>query len=299
MPVSSLYELAKSRLIANIRHLDDIGDLPYDFLAPVLRHIQSPAQLAALESTCPQIRGETGEIWLRFIKRDIPQWERRPHEPRDPKNWSKVYNKLMKECEKEKAKQEEDLRQKMKAILDKKEEKTLILEGTVAGRRTGGSGSFGRFGGGSSGWGSSGAPKQTGKVAFDKLRRGIFDQKKIRPKAAQLPTHLLQERRGVVKAAPERLVRMSENKARAESGAQAAATSSANAQSATAARPAPKIRHVSASSPEAPAPPQRPRLPQGHQFSAPKVKTQPASAPVAQKRKREEPNLFMAKKKKG
>jgi elongin-A len=89
MPVASLFELARQRLIKNIDMLRDVGDLPYSFLQPVLRFVQSPDQLLELEANCPQLLGETGEIWLRFIKRDIPDWEKKPHEPRDPRNWRK------------------------------------------------------------------------------------------------------------------------------------------------------------------------------------------------------------------
>lgn len=36
---------------------------------------------------------------MSFIKRDIPDWEKKRHEPTDPKNWYKVYRKLKKEAE--------------------------------------------------------------------------------------------------------------------------------------------------------------------------------------------------------
>ena len=38
---------------------------------------------------------------MEFIKKDIPNWETKPHEPKNPKNWYKVYRKLLKESKKE------------------------------------------------------------------------------------------------------------------------------------------------------------------------------------------------------
>ena len=44
-----------------------------------------------LEKRCPQIAGEDIEIWRKFIKRDILNWEKKLQEPSNPKSWSKVY----------------------------------------------------------------------------------------------------------------------------------------------------------------------------------------------------------------
>ena len=190
MPVASLFELARQRLIKNIDMLRDVGDLPYSFLQPVLRFVQSPDQLLELEANCPQLLGETGEIWLRFIKRDIPDWEKKPHEPRDPRNWSKVYRKLKKDAELEKEADKEALKQQMQALQkDRAQNKTLIVE-TRFGYGAGASKMFtGRT---TSSWGQpSGAPAKTGKAAFDKLKRGMFDHGRERPKASHIPQHLL------------------------------------------------------------------------------------------------------------
>jgi elongin-A len=297
MPAPTLYNLAKTRLIQNITLLTDIGDLPYSFLAPILRHIQNPAQLALLETTCPQLLGETGEIWLRFIKRDIPNWEHKPHSPKDPKNWSKVYKKLVKEAEREKLEAQEQLKQQMAALNEKRSNKTQIIEGNVGVNHAARARARG-----SSSWGErSGAPAKTGKAAFDKLRRGMFDQKMARPKAALLPAHLLAQRRGMVKQAPERLVRMNEIEASARSMVVSkGAAVSVGARNPTLHTsegppfPKPIIRQRSAASPDAP--PQRPHLPAGQQFSAPKIRPQAAAPQAGQKRRREEPNLFHQQK---
>lgn len=113
MAPRSLYEQAKSATIRHIDLLTDIGDLPYSFMKPVLLRLENPDQLRELEKTCPQLLGEDGDIWLKFIKRDIPNWEKKAHEPRNPQLWWKVYKKLVKEAEEDARQAEEVLRLKM------------------------------------------------------------------------------------------------------------------------------------------------------------------------------------------
>jgi elongin-A len=109
----SLYEQAKTATIRHIDLLTDVGYLPYSFMRPVLLKLENPDQLRALEKTCPQLLGEDGEVWLKFIKRDIPNWEKRAHEPKNPELWWKVYKKLKKDVEQEAKEAEEVLRQRM------------------------------------------------------------------------------------------------------------------------------------------------------------------------------------------
>lgn len=51
---------------------------------------------------------------MQFIKRDIPDWESKPHKPKDPKNWWKVYKKLKEQIQKDR----EQGAEKLKAVLD-------------------------------------------------------------------------------------------------------------------------------------------------------------------------------------
>ncbi|KAH7119088.1 RNA polymerase II transcription factor SIII subunit A-domain-containing protein [Dendryphion nanum] len=293
MPAASLYEIAKTRLIQNIGMLNDIGDLPYSFLAPVLRHVQVPAQLLELEQNCGQIVGETGEIWLRFIKRDIPDWEKKSHTPRDPKNWSRVYRKLKKEAEQEKQEQEEKLRETMRALQQSRAGmQTKIIESRVpidpnAARRRAMSAR-------SSGWGTPGAPLKTGKAAFDKLRRGMFDQKQARPKASRLPAHILAQRKTTVSQAPERLVRMKEAEASSSAVQRPSHPIPESGYSST-----PKLQQNTSNAANTDKP-SRTSLPAAFHLNAAKIRSQPIAppGPQPQKRKREEPNLFMQRKRK-
>ncbi|KAH6643516.1 RNA polymerase II transcription factor SIII subunit A-domain-containing protein [Boeremia exigua] len=296
MPVPSLYELARHRLIRNIDMLNDIGDIPFSFLEPVLRHIQNPKQLQELEETCPQIQGETKEIWKRYIRRDVPDWERKPHTPRDDKNWSKVYRKLMKDVEKEKLDQENQLKESMRALQAGRDvNKTVIMTTNKSYGRTGGHWSMG-----GRDFGRTAPPTKTGKVAMDKLKRGMFDRNQARTRAIQTPQHQLAMRKSMVSAIPERLVRMAQQET--PKVMVLSKQASASAAEKRAPRPASsqqniKHRPAAAASPPESATQSRPSLPPGRQFNAPKLKAtaQGAGAAVAPKRKRES-NLFQPSK---
>ncbi|KAF2124176.1 hypothetical protein P153DRAFT_302591 [Dothidotthia symphoricarpi CBS 119687] len=289
MPVSTLFELARQRLIQNITLLTDVGDIPYSFLEPVLRHIQNPTQLQDLEENCPQICGETGSLWIRFIKRDIPDYANKPHEPRDPRNWSKVYRKLKKDAEREKQEQGEALKEQMRALQnDRAQNKTLIVDSKVGyGSKPQGF----AFGGRS--WGLSGAPAKTGKVGMDKLRRGMFDRNRERPKAAQMPAHVLAQRKKFVQA-PERMVRMAENANEGQRNMVVSKPAAASVATRKEGLPALSKPHITQRPvPQQSAAPPRTSLPTGQQFHAPKLRpTQEAGAVAPPKRKKEEATMF-------
>jgi elongin-A len=293
MPVPSLYELAKQRLIKNIDLLNDIGDLPFTFLESVIRNIQNPSQLQQLEESCPQIQGETGDIWMRFIRRDIPEWDKKPHQPRDARNWSKVYRKLKKEAEKEKLEQADALKQQMRSLQQNRaQNKTTIVDSQVGyGAR---SSKVFSMGGGGSSWGGIGAPAKTGKVAMDKLKRGMFDYNRERPKAAQVPSHLLAQRKATtVRAAPASMVRLAENEGPKKMVlSREAAASVVRRKEALPETKQPHITHRPI--PQQSNAPARPSLPVGQQFSAPRMKApeQGAAAALRKRKAPEGPQLF-------
>ncbi|KZF24529.1 hypothetical protein L228DRAFT_281593 [Xylona heveae TC161] len=110
MPAVSLYQLARKACVRNINSIQDIGDIPYELIRPVLIKLENPAQLRSIEENSPQICGHDAEIWMEFIKRDVPQWESKLHEPKNPKNWYKVYKKLRDESQAEVEKDAEMLK---------------------------------------------------------------------------------------------------------------------------------------------------------------------------------------------
>ncbi|KAL5117002.1 hypothetical protein ACEQ8H_005088 [Pleosporales sp. CAS-2024a] len=298
MPVPSLFELARQRLIKNIDLLNDIGDIPFSFLEPVLRHIQNPAQLQELEQNCPQIQGHTGEIWKKFIRRDIPDWETKPHQPRDPQNWHKVYRKLRKDAEKEKLEQEYALKEQMRALQkDRAQNKTLIVDSKVGyGAHSNRVFTFGS----SSAWGASGAPAKTGKANLDALKRGMFDYKRERPRAANMPTHLLAQRKSQLRSAPASMVRMAENEAAAPRNMVISRQAAASVASRKDTLPETKQPHITHRpiAQQSGAPP-RTSLPAGQHFIAPKLKPAGQDAPAqAPKKRREAPSMFHKPKRK-
>jgi elongin-A len=196
--------LAMSRRCAtrNIETLYDVGPThPYSFWRPILLKIENPDQLKELETTCPQLHGETGEIWQRFIKRDILGWETKRREPADPKNWWKLYRKLKADAEREKQAQEDELRERMRKLNEDKQANTSI----IVEARTGYTPRPQRRFGVPTGPRPPPAAKNA-RTALDKLKRSMYDQNQARPKAAMMPNRLLEERRGRVVQAPKSMV---------------------------------------------------------------------------------------------
>ncbi|KAL9127570.1 MAG: hypothetical protein Q9217_003587 [Psora testacea] len=101
MPVQPLSHMARRACIKNIRQITDVGDTPYEVVRPVLLRIENPEHLRQIEERSPQICGADAEIWRELIKRDIPNWGTKAHEPKNPSNYYKVYRKLLKESKKE------------------------------------------------------------------------------------------------------------------------------------------------------------------------------------------------------
>jgi elongin-A len=296
MPVASLYELAKQRLIKNIDLLTDIGDIPYSFLEPVLRHIQNPKQLKELEKTCPQIQGETKEIWKRYIRRDVPDWDKDPVAPRDDKQWGRVYRMLMDKAKEQKDDQENKLKEQLKALQAGREgNKTVIMTTNKSYGRT-----AGHWSTGGRDFGRSAPPAKTGKVAMDKLKRGMFDRNQARASTIMTPQNQLAMTKKMVAAIPERLVRMAQHDA--PRGTVPSKQAPAPAAEKRAPKPAPnqpniKQKPVVSSSSQNVAPP-RPSLPAGQQFNAPKLKptARGTGAATAPKRKREVSGMFQPTK---
>lgn len=118
MPIQTLVELATAAAVANVKYITSVGDVPYKLARPILYKIENPLQLRQVEEDSPQILGADAELWLNFIKRDVPNWRSKPHEPEDPAKWYKVYAKLVRDNEKETQAQAELL----KAAFSKQDE---------------------------------------------------------------------------------------------------------------------------------------------------------------------------------
>ncbi|CAL5874812.1 uncharacterized protein PFLUO_LOCUS9114 [Penicillium psychrofluorescens] len=113
MLVPSLRQLATATAIRNVRLLRDLGDLPYPLVRPILLKVDNPEQLHCIEQQSPQVANDTEELWLEFIKRDIPQWETYDL-PRHSDHWYELYCDLREQAQRA---VDEDA-EKMKLALD-------------------------------------------------------------------------------------------------------------------------------------------------------------------------------------
>ncbi|RPA94899.1 hypothetical protein L873DRAFT_1792660 [Choiromyces venosus 120613-1] len=199
--VKSLYLLTKNVLVKLVDSIDDIGDLDYALVRPVLLKITSPIQLTPtvqkkLEENCPQIRGEDSEIWKILISKIFGQDALHKMELEQPKNWSKAYDKLQKATEAAAAAATETLRVQMTKMSSAKlQSRAKLLTSTVGLPPTGRPRSFG---GGGSGWGA-GTNNWTVKAGsktkniIDKARREAKELSVFRGRNSVLaaPTHTL------------------------------------------------------------------------------------------------------------
>ncbi|MCJ1249238.1 hypothetical protein MMC30_006461 [Trapelia coarctata] len=241
MPAPSLYHLARKACIKNIRSITDVGDVPYDLLRPILLKIENPEQLVLLpsplcnmlqltyapqrelEEASPQLCGADAELWREFIKRDIPNWEKKPHEPTNPKNWSKVYRKLRQANQKEVEEDEQILKAALDGIKIERAKHTskvvdpklvrlpklprmggMRVEGgrTKATSSPGGNPSLLTFASGSK------TKMLTGKGVLDKARREARELSLFSARKSILatPTHKLNTKATQIRSAPQGLV---------------------------------------------------------------------------------------------
>lgn len=127
MPAARLFDMAMKRCIRGAAEIDDVGDLPYTIVKPILKQVKNAAQLAALEKNSPHLIGETAGLWRDFIVRDIPKKLRDEYdyEPRDPKNWYNVWKKLKRQADKRARETAEATIKNLKALKEDKEENVM------------------------------------------------------------------------------------------------------------------------------------------------------------------------------
>lgn len=121
MPLSSLLSLARRACIRNVNSIDSIGDLSYDVAEPILREVTNPKQLRNIEISSPHLVGETSNIWIKFIKRDIPTQKDFAQEPEDPDDWFDLYEILLSEHQEKEKVAEQWLRDQLSGIQAKRD----------------------------------------------------------------------------------------------------------------------------------------------------------------------------------
>lgn len=125
MGAPSLVSMAQRACARDIQALQDIGDMQWELVEPILRKVTNPYQLHDIEKVSPHILDHSAPLWKAFIARDVPEWEKKIMEPKNPRSWWKVYRKLMRDEQKEKDASEQALMAAMKGLDQKKEANKL------------------------------------------------------------------------------------------------------------------------------------------------------------------------------
>ena len=128
MPTDLLFDIVTRACIKNFKRINDVGEISYKLVRPILLKIESPEQLYKLECQSPQLIGADAELWLNFMRRDVPGFESKPHQPADPKNWYKVYLKLKRESENDMTRGEEQLLASLNKIQEEKASKVAEIK---------------------------------------------------------------------------------------------------------------------------------------------------------------------------
>ncbi|OAA80627.1 RNA polymerase II transcription factor SIII (Elongin) subunit A [Akanthomyces lecanii RCEF 1005] len=131
MAPKSLSEMASAVATKNIKSIISIGDLHFPAVRHILIKIDSAAQLRRIELNCPQLQGETGELWLRLIEKDFPlELKANGYKPKSEDKWYKVWSKYKAEHDHSLQASEEQLRAAFMGLQKNKEQNTSkIVEG--------------------------------------------------------------------------------------------------------------------------------------------------------------------------
>ncbi|EFW15671.1 conserved hypothetical protein [Coccidioides posadasii str. Silveira] len=111
--------MARRACVKQAKAIYDVGDAPYGLVRPILLKVENPRQLHALETNSPQLKEYTGEIWIEFIKRDIPFW-RDVKLPENPESWFNFYRSLRQQALRELELQAERVKQAMNGLRSEK-----------------------------------------------------------------------------------------------------------------------------------------------------------------------------------
>jgi elongin-A len=97
MGVPSLVDICTRKCIKHVTMIHDLGDLPYKLAKPILRKVENPDQLHAIELNSPQLEDDTPEYWRKLIAKHFPDYEKKNYMPKNPRSWYRVYAKYKKE----------------------------------------------------------------------------------------------------------------------------------------------------------------------------------------------------------
>ncbi|KAL4910184.1 hypothetical protein BDW74DRAFT_49244 [Aspergillus multicolor] len=132
MSPPTLRQLCTATAIRNVKYLNDIGNIPYALARPFLLKIESPEKLRSLEVQSPHLMNDDAELWLEFIKRDIPKWDEYPL-PEQPDCWYDLYCELRDEVQRGVDEDAEKLKMALDGLSSEREKHSTKF---VADRRT-------------------------------------------------------------------------------------------------------------------------------------------------------------------
>ncbi|KAF3905928.1 Elongin-A [Orbilia brochopaga] len=107
--------------------IDDVGNLPFFLVRPILSRIENPANLRTIEKNCPQIAGEDAELWIDYIRRDFGDQALEKYRPENPESWSKVYRKLKREQDEKDQQDFNKLKEDMAKAAAKREKRRVAV----------------------------------------------------------------------------------------------------------------------------------------------------------------------------
>ncbi|KAL2372711.1 RNA polymerase II transcription factor SIII subunit A [Blastomyces gilchristii SLH14081] len=119
MSVPSLVHLARKACMKIIKRIDDIGLARYDLIRPILQKIENPEHLRELELKSPHLLEHDAELWMEFIKRDVPGYDKLIL-PENPESWYDVYHELLEKTAMEVDKDAERMKRALLGLDSKK-----------------------------------------------------------------------------------------------------------------------------------------------------------------------------------
>ena len=201
--------MAQNAAIRNISNITDIADLPYHAVEPILRRIDNPQQLRDLEIACPQIAEHSGPLWQELIKRDVSNGASKMLYPKDPRNWWKVYRKMIRQEAADKTAAEEALKAAMNGLKDAKSHKETTYVPKVfalgAKKKSGFFDGVKQGGGGGNGKAPMLWNAKTGKDALGAMQRASASKVRIF-KPSGTSRHYVPDGKSQIRAAPKSMI---------------------------------------------------------------------------------------------
>ena len=117
MEVPKLYDQCLQVLKGNVDSIDETGNIPFEILKPVLEQA-STKTLMHIEECNPYLMEDTGDLWEKYVKRDIRNKNREDMES---------FREMYKRCQTEREDKLSQLKGKVKNCYKAEKEKHLKM----------------------------------------------------------------------------------------------------------------------------------------------------------------------------